>query len=96
MTKYNGYNYRLYCNGMPLPGRLIGLTIFKNKKVWQFPRDRFVEYGPEDESWARAIGFGKEIEVTDSVEMFGHISDFRILEPYNNLIESELVFHVYP
>lgn len=29
--------------------------------VWEFPKERFVEYGPEDECWARRIGFGREI-----------------------------------
>ena len=26
---------------------------------WEFPYDRFVEYGKEDEWWAIKIGFGK-------------------------------------
>lgn len=25
-----------------------------------FPEDKFVEYGPEDEEWALALGFGEE------------------------------------
>ena len=27
---------------------------------WVFPITRFVQYGPEDEAWARPLGFGYE------------------------------------
>lgn len=30
-------------------------------KRWVFPERRFVEYGPEDEGWARRLGFGHEV-----------------------------------
>lgn len=36
------------------------------KKVWQFPRDPFVEYEASDEEWARPCGFGTEVEVDDT------------------------------
>lgn len=29
--------------------------------AWEFPRDRFIEYGPEDEWWARKLGFGRPV-----------------------------------
>ena len=31
------------------------------RKVWEFPKSRFVEYEPRDEAWARPLGFGKEV-----------------------------------
>lgn len=31
-------------------------------KPWQFPYDKFIQYGPEDEWWARKWGFGKEVD----------------------------------
>lgn len=37
------------------------------RKVWQFPDDRFVRYDKSDEAWARPLGFGKEIEVIETV-----------------------------
>ncbi len=30
-------------------------------KVWVFPEEKFVSYGPEDEWWARKYGFGHEV-----------------------------------
>ncbi len=32
------------------------------KKKWVFPYDKYIEYGPEDEWWARKQGFGYEAE----------------------------------
>lgn len=28
---------------------------------WVFPEHRFIEFSPEDESWARAAGYGYEV-----------------------------------
>lgn len=44
----------------PLGGGLWSLTIIQDVKVWVFPSDRFIEYGPEDEWWARRLSFGHE------------------------------------
>lgn len=44
----------------PIGGDLWSLTIEKTVPVWVYPRDRFIEYGPEDEWWARKLGFGHE------------------------------------
>ncbi len=30
------------------------------ERVWVFPYHRWVEYGPEDEGWARAAGYSHE------------------------------------
>lgn len=30
-------------------------------KVWEFPKDRFIEYEPKDEGWCRRLGFGREV-----------------------------------
>jgi len=44
------------------------ITLLHRKKVWTFLRDRFVEYEPEDESWARLFGFGEEaLETAETV-----------------------------
>ena len=42
-----------------------GFKIIENPHVpchrkWIFPKDRFVEWGPEDESYCRFAGFGHE------------------------------------
>jgi hypothetical protein len=29
--------------------------------VWEFPKERFFEYEPKDESWCRLLGIGKEV-----------------------------------
>lgn len=31
------------------------------RRWWLFPHDRFIQYGPEDEQWARFFGFGTEV-----------------------------------
>lgn len=30
---------------------------------WEFPKERFVEYEPKDESWCRKLGIGREVIV---------------------------------
>lgn len=40
------------------------LTTIMHERRWEFHDDRFVEYGPEDEPWAKPLGFGKEVEAT--------------------------------
>lgn len=39
------------------------------EKEWEFPKDKFVEYEPSDEKWARRLGFGKEVK-TDRPAIF--------------------------
>jgi hypothetical protein len=41
-----------------------GLKIIESRQLpykdhWIFPKDRFVEWGPEDESYCRFAGFGR-------------------------------------
>jgi len=38
-------------------------------KRWVFPPDRFVKYGPEDESWARCFSFGHEVAVEQRLDV---------------------------
>lgn len=51
--------------------KLYGIPIYKNDylprymKRWEFPYDKYIEYGPEDEIWSRPINFGRLIETTD-------------------------------
>lgn len=52
-----------------LYGQSCTLTFTHKKKRWVFPYDRFVEYGPEDEGWARFVGFGHEEEVVETVRI---------------------------
>lgn len=50
---------------------------FAPENRWEFPSDRFIEYEPSDEVWARPIRFGKEVEYTPTLEMSGvldHVS----------------------
>lgn len=46
---------------MTLLGMEVHESHFAMVTVWEFPKDRFVEYGPEDEWWARKVGFGREV-----------------------------------
>ncbi len=41
-------------NGIP-----VTVSEFAVTKEWEFPKDRFVEYGPEDLWWAVKCGFGR-------------------------------------
>jgi hypothetical protein len=43
-----------------IAGQVRKLEFITKQKVWVFPPDRFVQYGPEDEWWARKYGFGHE------------------------------------
>lgn len=36
---------------------------------WEFPKERFCSYGPEDESWCRFFGIGREVEVDEAIEI---------------------------
>lgn len=41
---------------------MVTIKVQTKRKIWEFPKDRFVEWGPEDESYCRLAGYGKEIE----------------------------------
>lgn len=45
------------------------LTITTEEKKWVFPERRFVEFGPEDERWARFLGFGFETTVVKTIKI---------------------------
>lgn len=48
-------------------GHSTTLTMTVKRKRWKFPTDRFVSYDDHDEVWARPLGFGKEVEVTETI-----------------------------
>jgi len=39
----------------------IKTSIYVPKERWEFPYDRYIEYGPEDLWWAVKYGFGKYV-----------------------------------
>ncbi len=53
------------------------------REVWHAPTgDRFTEYGPEDEAWARPLGLGR-IEAIDEGPLFYLIDDFLLRSRYD-------------
>lgn len=44
------------------PEGLDAYNMIRRGKHWVFPPDRFVEYEPKDEVWARVLGFGHEVD----------------------------------
>lgn len=54
-TKGSGLAY-----GFPLGGIKVVTDNKLYDVVWEFPKDRFIEYEPKDESWCRKLGIGKE------------------------------------
>jgi hypothetical protein len=40
--------------------QLTDVTIEQEQTLWEFPYDRFVSFGGDDERWARPLGFGRE------------------------------------
>lgn len=46
---------------MVFGAQVVSLTCSVSVPCWEFPKHRFVEYGPEDEWWARQCGFGKAV-----------------------------------
>jgi hypothetical protein len=81
MCFIGGTDCKLNVGGLDVPLHGIPVIISENIetlhscKKWEFPYDRFIEYGPEDEWWARKWGFGKEVDYTKPVayEMKGEI-----------------------
>lgn len=57
-------------------GKVVELCIPETRKVWKFPAERFVEYGPEDESWCRGLFIGEEVEEVIDVKASGFVSGF--------------------
>ena len=45
------------------------ITIHVTKRKWDFPRERFVEYEPQDELWCRPLGIGREVDAMDTIEI---------------------------
>lgn len=61
-----------------LVGEPVGrLTLVKSEaacdRVWEFPKDRFVEYEPKDEGWCRRLGFGREVIVPKAYIVKGQV-----------------------
>jgi hypothetical protein len=48
-------------------------------RVWEFPKDRFVEYGPEDLSWAKACNYGRW--VTKPMHTAYRVLDTLVMHP---------------
>lgn len=52
----------LRCDDLPIKAvfndSCFSITVSEYVDGWVFPEDRFVEYGPEDEWWAKKVGFG--------------------------------------
>lgn len=44
-------------------GTVVRLTHTQTVRQWEFPPSKFVTYTKSDESWARPLGFGKEVTV---------------------------------
>lgn len=47
--------------------QVISITYTRRTRVWVFPKNRFVQYGPSDERWCRFFGIGREEEVVETV-----------------------------
>jgi hypothetical protein len=45
--------------------RLVGPA----KTVYKFPKERFVQYEPQDEEWCRYFGIGQDVQVRRVIEM---------------------------
>lgn len=70
MTTAHGYSSRLTVSGRRIiEGSLIGITVAERVKVWRFPQDRFIAYGPEDERTCRYFGIGEEVEEERSLTL---------------------------
>lgn len=79
-------------NLRPPIGSVYSLTLKRTEKYWEFPQERFVEYGPEDEWWARKYGFGQEIEVQVEQHSKAILKDCSIDPPHNNQLTQRLTF----
>lgn len=78
--KWMEKNYGECCNQV---NHVQAIKIEYPMKVWQFPKDRFIEYDFADEKWARYLGFGKEIEIKSSWEFQGWIKTLGYPNPWN-------------
>jgi hypothetical protein len=47
------------------------LSITQKRKRWEFPHVPFVEFESGDERWARRLGFGREVEVVETITARG-------------------------
>lgn len=70
-------------SGLPASAWIDGLMVCTNtlmerrriREVWHPPAsERFVEYGPEDEAWARPLGLGR-VERVDDGPLFYLVKD---------------------
>lgn len=61
---------------MELPGTC-ELTMTHRRKVWEFPRDRFITYEPSDEANCRALGLGREVAITETTVVPRAVVEFR-------------------
>ena len=47
-------------------GDRVEMRFTRTVKRWEFPVERFVEYGPKDEDWCRLLGIGHEVESVET------------------------------
>jgi hypothetical protein len=55
--------------------------------VWEFPYRPFVEFGPEDEDWARRLGFGREISVPSRTVSMSRTGSFQLARMHPDVWE---------
>lgn len=55
---------------------VVELEFQETRKVWKFPGERFIEYGPEDEDWCRGLFIGEEVEEKHLVKCRGVATAF--------------------
>lgn len=51
----------------PLEVPVFNLVLRRQEQTWIPPKDKFVEYGPEDEYWMREAGYGKMAEAVITI-----------------------------
>lgn len=70
------------------------VTEYAVEHRWVFPEDRFVEYEPKDEAWARPLGYGREETVPAAFLYMGrwlvHPSLVRVWEKAMDRLENPL------
>ncbi len=68
-------------------GTVFTMTYSRTKKVWQFPKYRFVEYEAKDEEWCRRLGFGKGVEMIETITIPNAVMNGIKVSPMEDRIE---------
>lgn len=61
-----------------LPGSVYCMSFAYDTREWEFPRDRFITYEANDESWCRALGIGREVLVHRKYEVPQVLTDAKV------------------